>query len=912
MFCDSYLSEQHENAAAAALELTVRKSVAAIDAPPDERLARALAAIPGVVTKRPSLPWILRIGPDRARTLLAIVDTLEVELDSISRDELEALEKRRSPDEPVIEITNHDGTWLSLMNDWQSFGIEQLRAIPGGREVEDADRFEVPLTTWTQDAIEAAVEGHGLRLSPSCELALREIDQPKAEPHPWSAEAAGPASEPPAPPEGFSMQEEGGQVVATTDPRGTLAPAFANLPGARSLGTASGQWLLPPTAEVAREVRRLIERNPALPLDDGSQRWLQEAPRWLARAEIVADGKLPVIKITTRWGDAPSEVMALPDLTARASSLVIPLTPKNLQGFIGAVKNETEVLFSVEMGRAVDWVSEHPEAERVPPAEIDVVRTPGGNKLVIDSIWNETPEEAFLAQEQALLNTGATKNRSDELPASAWPPDVLARFIRIHKVGSTSAATRLLQGGMLEDPDSERLLAMSAAEDGDLEVEGLTGELMPFQRAGVAYTLERRRLFLADEQGLGKTIQALAAIQADLAYPAVIVSPASLKLNWKREIGSWLPNRSTTVLSGHREQDVSGADLIVINYEIVDSHVDQLVDHGPRALVLDESHYVKNPKAARTKAVLELSSRIGPDSLRLALTGTPVVNRPGELATQLKAINRLGEFGSANSFTTGFRTGSSRRRLHERLRSSCYLRRKKADVLEQLPDKRRAVVTIPLDNEESYKRAERDFIRWLREQIEEDGTGKVPPDRRAEALVKMTALRRLAAEGKLPAAISWIDDFMQSEEKLVVFAHHRNIQAAVIERFPDAARIVGDDSVEEREENVRRFQSEDGPKLCVCSLEVGSHGFTLTAAANVAFLELAWTPAKHDQAEDRTHRIGQTESVTAWYLLAAETIDERIATLLEEKRGVVDSVTDGGEGGGVSIAGALMGDYALS
>jgi SWI/SNF-related matrix-associated actin-dependent regulator 1 of chromatin subfamily A len=144
----------------------------------------------------------------------------------------------------------------------------------------------------------------------------------------------------------------------------------------------------------------------------------------------------------------------------------------------------------------------------------------------------------------------------------------------------------------------------------------------------------------------------------------------------------------------------------------------------------------------------------------------------------------------------------------------------------------------------------------------------------------------------------------------VVFAHHREVQAAVSERFPDSARVSGADAVEAREANVRRFQADGGPQLCVCSLEVASHGFTLTAAANVAFLELGWTPAKHDQAEDRLHRIGQTSAVTAWYLLAAGTIDERIATLLAAKREVVDSLTDGGTGDGESLAAAILAGYA--
>ena len=122
----------------------------------------------------------------------------------------------------------------------------------------------------------------------------------------------------------------------------------------------------------------------------------------------------------------------------------------------------------------------------------------------------------------------------------------------------------------------------------------------------------------------------------------------------------------------------------------------------------------------------------------------------------------------------------------------------------------------------------------------------------------------------------------------------RDIQAELVQMFPRAARILGSDSVEERQRNVELFQRKrGGASLCICSLEAASHGFTLTASANVAFLELGWTPAKHDQAEDRVHRIGQDRHVTAWYLLAAETIDETMIELISRKRGIVGAVTDG-------------------
>lgn len=161
--------------------------------------------------------------------------------------------------------------------------------------------------------------------------------------------------------------------------------------------------------------------------------------------------------------------------------------------------------------------------------------------------------------------------------------------------------------------------------------------------------------------------------------------------------------------------------------------------------------------------------------------------------------------------------------------------------------------------------------------------------------MRLNALKLLAARGKLHAALAWIHDFCTSGERLVVFAHHREIQRAVMERFPTALHILGEDSHSARDRAWHAFQEPDaaGNQLLVCSIEVAGQGVTLTRSSNVVFLELDWTPAKHDQAEDRCHRIGQQDAVNANYLLAAGTIDETIATLLERKRAVIGAVTDG-------------------
>jgi SNF2 family DNA or RNA helicase len=397
----------------------------------------------------------------------------------------------------------------------------------------------------------------------------------------------------------------------------------------------------------------------------------------------------------------------------------------------------------------------------------------------------------------------------------------------------------------------------------------------------------------------------------------VIVCPASLKLNWMREIERWLPHRSAQALNGtgsvtsaqdtlrdgeslRRKAPLSGvssADITVVNYDILAARERELARPSPRALVLDESHYCKNGAAKRTQAATSLAASVPVNGLVLALTGTPVMNRPNELISQLRIIGRLGDFGSGAKFGERFKGADAHQRLHWHLRARCFVRRLKSEVLPQLPAKTRSVVPIELDNEGEYRLAERDVIAWLRSHPLDlaELDAKVAAALRAERLVRLGALKKLAARGKLHAALAWIHDFLSSGERLVVFASHREIQQAIVGRFPHALHVLGKDSHKARDASVRRFQEADGKQaqLIVCSLAVAGQGLTLTKASNVAFLELDWTPAKHDQAEDRCHRIGQQDAVNAWYLLAAGTIDETIATLLDRKRAVIGAVTDG-------------------
>ena len=523
------------------------------------------------------------------------------------------------------------------------------------------------------------------------------------------------------------------------------------------------------------------------------------------------------------------------------------------------------------------------------PARLAWFRGVDGERLRLEVLWDPDIGSAF----ERLTASEGTR----AVPLDPWAVEELDAFIARHEVEVTGRALEVLEQLRAEHrlaAGSVRRSRATAGEPIEPAATALGGELAPFQWAAVDYALRARRVFLADEQGLGKTVEALAALEADGAYPAIVVCPASMKLNWEREAQRWLPHRSVAVIHGRCAVPPRG-DITIVNYEIVAAHRQALARPRARAIVVDESHYCKNPSAKRTHAVRALAASVAPDGLRLALTGTPVLNHADELIAQLRVIDRLSDFGSGARFSAQFRGRLSEERLHWHLRRHCFVRRLKADVLPQLPAKRQVVVPMALTNDSEYRLAERDVIAWLRTQPLDLSTlnAKIAATLRAQRLAQLGTLQRLAARGKLAAALAWIDDFLASGEALVVFARHIEVQHAVLQRFPDALHLMGEDTLAARDASIAAFQRPDGPPLIVAATRVAAQGITLTRASNVAFLELEWTPAMHDQAEDRCHRIGQHDAVTAWYLLAASTIDETMARLIQSKRATVAAVTDG-------------------
>ncbi len=658
-------------------------------------------------------------------------------------------------------------------------------------------------------------------------------------------------------------------------------------------------WRVPADPRASKAVEQLLARFPELQPEAEVLSWLNDSDRWRGLVTVLAHEGAGAFVIRTLSGDVPEE------LTDEAIEVtedrhVLPFSRANARLVTQLEGTDLDSL-------AIGCVREIREGVEPAGAELSVeVGEDGEPTMTLATIWDHAPARDFKALPEAGLVALPGRFFKREaawgvaVPADAALAPQIGEFVWAHDSVRLDDRARDTLDELSEEHDrASATVALSYAEDADLDDLKLGGTLRPFQRAGVRYALERRRTFIADEQGLGKTVQALGALEADDAFPAIVVCPASMKLMWERESNKWLPERSVAILSGRTEagwpEEAKTAELIVVNYDILDAHFDRLAARSAKALVLDESHYVKNPQAQRTKAALELARRLPDQALRLALTGTPILNRPEELVAQLRVLDRLKDFGSGARLARRFRAAGSDDRLHWNLRAHCYVRRTKAQVLPQLPAKTQDTVPILLSNEGDYRLAEADVIAWLQSLPIDLKTmdAKVAAAARAEQLVRLNSLRQLAAAGKLPSALAWIDDFLESGEPLVVFAEHIATQKAVLEHFPKAAHILGADSSVKRQDAVDAFQEEDGPQLIVCSMKAASQGITLTRASNVAFLELDWTPARHDQAEDRLHRIGQDSAVTAWYLLAPDTIDETMSELLQRKRGLIDAVTDG-------------------
>lgn len=466
--------------------------------------------------------------------------------------------------------------------------------------------------------------------------------------------------------------------------------------------------------------------------------------------------------------------------------------------------------------------------------------------------------------------------------------------------------------------EAEELYGEKRVAEALPEIDNLDPRLLPYQKEGVRFIEKNEgHCLLADEMGLGKTVQALAWLERHQEMrPAIIVCPATLKLNWERECNKWMDEPAVMILNGRTKSvhKLKRRMIYILNYDILGAWLESIRILAPRVVISDEVQMLKNPKTNRGKSMLMLMK--GNHKRFLALTGTPIVNRPAEFWTTLHILDPE-QFPKYHTFGVRYCAGhhgpfgwnyngvSRAEELHGLVFGRLAIRRRKEEVLKELPPKRRVMVPMKIDNQGEYDKAKRDVVRWITDTKGYEAGAKAA---KIEALARLNALKQLTAKGKLASVKEWIENFLESEEKLVAFTTHHAIIDELFEHFERVAvKIDGRTSQKDRDRAVQSFQNDAKVKLLLGNIRAVGVGLTLTAASNTAFIELGWSPGEHSQAESRVDRIGQkASSVTAWYLIASGTIEEWIAKLIDSKQKVLDQVLEGQETEDEDLLGSLI------
>jgi len=477
---------------------------------------------------------------------------------------------------------------------------------------------------------------------------------------------------------------------------------------------------------------------------------------------------------------------------------------------------------------------------------------------------------------------------------------------------------------------SEKIEA-SKATDADIAVpapEGLA--YLGYQRAGIAYCIDRGAALIGDEMGLGKTIQAIGVINADPSISRVVViCPASLRINWKREIEKWLTRPLTVGIAASKSPWLD-TDIVIINYDILDRFPELHATEWDM-LISDECHYLKNGKAKRTKLVFGKRKRgnwreweVQPIRARkrLMLTGTPITNRPIELWPIIHYLDPqvfsnfmwyAKRYCNAQQGRHGwdFSGNSNLDELQDKLRSSVMIRRLKKEVLTELPPKRRQVIELPANGCARMVAAENKAWEQRNENMDEaradlelaqasddDDAYKAAVERLHQvagvAFQEMAKARYDTAMAKAPKVVDHLVGMMDETDKIVVFCHHKNVVSTLKEWLSEfrPVTLTGDHGADQRQAAVDAFQNDPSVRVFIGTVGAAGVGITLTAASTVVFAELDWVPANVSQAEDRLHRIGQTESVLVQHLVLEDSLDCRMANMLIRKQEVIDRALD--------------------
>ncbi len=547
------------------------------------------------------------------------------------------------------------------------------------------------------------------------------------------------------------------------------------------------------------------------------------------------------------------------------------------------------------------------EAAPEEAAPTETPATAGAERRVVpQSVVSRQLANPFLAPDF----TAAEKAKARPRLLATW--ELLGPLFRSFEYGGASSCMDLPEPTSLRTPGGMELMRHQA-------------QVVAAAEAG------HRTFLLADEPGLGKTAQALLAARAADAYPLLAVVPNVVKANWAHEAELWTPKRSATVIHGDGDTIDGFADIVVVNYEVLDRHVGWLGDFGFRGMVVDEAHFIKNKSSQRSQHALELSERIRARTahpLLMALTGTPLINDIEDfraiwqflgwiddklpLAELMDALEANGLTPADRGFYAAARTS---------VIDLGIVRRRKVDVAADIPARRVADLPVELDDEvgRSIREAEHELARRLVaryesalatrtsgvvvEGIDHELVRRVAGWEREDTTTKtdenVFSMMRRIGQAKSGLAADYAAQLARNVGKVVFFAKHVDVMDVAEETFARRglgySSIRGDQTPRARQQNIDAFVNDPDVSVVVCSLSAAGVGLNLQVASNVVLAELSWTDAEQTQAIDRVHRIGQGEPVTAWRVIASQTIDTKIAELIDSKAGLAARALDGSD-----------------
>jgi SWI/SNF-related matrix-associated actin-dependent regulator 1 of chromatin subfamily A len=438
----------------------------------------------------------------------------------------------------------------------------------------------------------------------------------------------------------------------------------------------------------------------------------------------------------------------------------------------------------------------------------------------------------------------------------------------------------------------------------------------PFQIKGIRFALEREGTLLADEMGIGKTIQAIGVINADPTIQKVlIVCPAVMRLVWKRELERWLTRSFTIGIIGI-DTNVKTCTIVICNYDRLHTLLLTVMEERRDLCIIDESHYCKNPLSRRTRIATSIRAK-----RRLALSGTPLLNHPMELTPILSWLDPVAwprtkwfEFGQRyggaifNGFGWQYGRGAHLGELSERLRSTVMIRRTKKEVLPELPAKLRTIIEIQPDRDNIAKLVKSELEAFYRfeaavttgndvhnDQIDDDYARNVRALKPAwtKEWENLAKARHQTALAKIPYVVNFITETLAAgAEKIVLWCHHRAVAFQFVEELKAYRPVLmlGGMSVTDRQKAIDDFQSLDETKVFVGGITAAGLGITLTRASHCIFAELSWVPAEMTQAEDRLHRIGAMDNILVQHLILAGSLDSVMARTLIRKQEILSQV----------------------